>query len=176
MESFQTTLRRIAVADERLADELRAEERARPARARLHPRVRALVQIGALAAVDASPQSYATCVEAAVRAGASPEEVVGALVAVVPIVGLPRVVAAAPGLSLALSGTTSRSPSRAGRRGSGAGQAPGVGSGAAAATSSPGASRASRSAGRRRVNGRPISARPAAASRATFSASIWASA
>jgi len=102
MESFQTTLRRIAVADERLVDELRAEERARPAGARLHPRVRALVQIGALVAVDASPQSYAICVEAAARAGASPEEVVGALVAVVPIVGLPRVVAAAPGLGLAL--------------------------------------------------------------------------
>jgi alkylhydroperoxidase/carboxymuconolactone decarboxylase family protein YurZ len=102
VESFETTLRRLALADERLADDLLAEEGEGAADARLHPRVRALIQIGALIAVDATSRSYPSRVEAAELAGASPEDVVGALVAVAPIVGLPRVVAAAPALGLAL--------------------------------------------------------------------------
>ena len=55
-----------------------------------------------LVAVDAGMPSYLSAVEAALGAGASPDEIVGALVAVTPIAGAPRVVAAAPRLGLAL--------------------------------------------------------------------------
>ena len=62
----------------------------------------ALVRIGALVAVDAGTPSYLSAVEAALAAGATADEIVGALVAVTPIAGAPRVVAAAPRLGLAL--------------------------------------------------------------------------
>jgi 4-carboxymuconolactone decarboxylase len=42
------------------------------------------------------------CVEAALSAGASYEEIVGVLIAVLPLVGIARVVSAAPNLGLAV--------------------------------------------------------------------------
>jgi 4-carboxymuconolactone decarboxylase len=61
-----------------------------------------LVKIGALVALDAGPASYVWQVKAALEAGASPEEILGVLTAVAPQTGMPRVVAAAPEIMLAL--------------------------------------------------------------------------
>jgi 4-carboxymuconolactone decarboxylase len=69
---------------------------------RLDARTHALVQLGALSAVKASASSYHASVEAAFAAGADADEIVGTLIAVIPAVGLARVVAAAPDLALAL--------------------------------------------------------------------------
>ena len=69
----------------------------------LDPRAFALVKIAALVAVDAPPASYLFQVDAALTAGASPRDILGVLTAVAPQVGLPRVVAAAPEIMLALS-------------------------------------------------------------------------
>ena len=43
-----------------------------------------------------------SAVEAGLKAGATYDEMVGTLIAVMPIVGVPRVVSAAPNLALAL--------------------------------------------------------------------------
>lgn len=68
----------------------------------LDPRTLALVRLGALVAVGGSVPSYAAHTDAAVDAGASVAEAVDVLVAVLAVVGRPRVVAAAPKLALAL--------------------------------------------------------------------------
>jgi alkylhydroperoxidase/carboxymuconolactone decarboxylase family protein YurZ len=68
----------------------------------LDPRTYSLVKIAALIAVDAPPASYVAQVAFALEAGVEPEEMIKVLVAVAPQVGLPRVLAAAPELMLAL--------------------------------------------------------------------------
>ena len=62
----------------------------------------ALVRLGAALAIDAAPSWYRSNVDVAVLAGASVDEIVGTLIAIAPIVGLARVVSAAPQLALAL--------------------------------------------------------------------------
>jgi len=68
----------------------------------LDPRTYSLVKIAALIALDAPPASYVAQVEFAREAGVDPDEILRVLVAVAPQVGLPRAVAAAPELMLAL--------------------------------------------------------------------------
>jgi 4-carboxymuconolactone decarboxylase len=68
----------------------------------LDPRTLALARIAALVAVDGAVPSYGALADDAVDAGATAGEIVDVLLGVIPIVGLPRVVAAAPRLALAL--------------------------------------------------------------------------
>lgn len=69
---------------------------------RLDPKTLALVRLAALVAVRGAVPSYGAEADAAVSAGATVAEIVGVLVSVVPVVGLPSVVAAAPSLAMAL--------------------------------------------------------------------------
>lgn len=62
----------------------------------------ALVRLGALVAIGGAEPSYGVQTDAAVDAGATAVEIVDVLVAVIPVVGSPRVVAATPKLALAL--------------------------------------------------------------------------
>jgi 4-carboxymuconolactone decarboxylase len=64
--------------------------------------MRALVCLAAYVALDVSAAAYAQAVEAAVRSGASPDEMMGVLFAVAPAVGVARVVSAAPKLASAM--------------------------------------------------------------------------
>jgi 4-carboxymuconolactone decarboxylase len=68
----------------------------------LDPRTLALVRLAALVAVGGAVPSYGAQTDAAVDAGATVDEIVDVLVGVIPVIGLPRVVAAAPKLALAL--------------------------------------------------------------------------
>jgi 4-carboxymuconolactone decarboxylase len=52
--------------------------------------------------VDAATPSYLASVEAARGSGATDDEIVGTLVALIPVVGVARIVSAAPKLGLAL--------------------------------------------------------------------------
>jgi 4-carboxymuconolactone decarboxylase len=79
--------------------EIRAEWKARSG---LDARSYALVKIAALIALDAPPASYLWQVSSALEAGATPEDLIGVLIAVAPQVGGPRLVAAAPELMVAL--------------------------------------------------------------------------
>jgi alkylhydroperoxidase/carboxymuconolactone decarboxylase family protein YurZ len=65
----------------------------------LDARTHALVGLGALVALDAAPTSYDCAVDAALAAGATPDDIVGVLTAVGPTVGLARLVSAAPRLA-----------------------------------------------------------------------------
>jgi 4-carboxymuconolactone decarboxylase len=99
---YKSTLRRLALRDDRYIESLLAEGSASATEAGIDPRAHALVRVGALIAVDASPPSYMSAAEAALRAGATYEELVGTLIVVMPVVGVPRVVSAAPNLALAI--------------------------------------------------------------------------
>jgi alkylhydroperoxidase/carboxymuconolactone decarboxylase family protein YurZ len=70
--------------------------------ATLDTKTLALVRLGALVAVGGAVPSYGAHADAAIDAGATAAEIVDVLVAVLPVVGLPCVVAAAPKLALAL--------------------------------------------------------------------------
>jgi alkylhydroperoxidase/carboxymuconolactone decarboxylase family protein YurZ len=68
----------------------------------LDPRSFALVKIAALVALDAPPASYLWQVQAALDAGVTAREIVGVLTAIAPQVGVPKVIAAAPEIMIAL--------------------------------------------------------------------------
>ena len=71
-------------------------------RAGLDVRDLMMVRIAALAAVDAPPGSYLLNLAAAADSGMTAEEVRGALIAVAPIIGTPKVVSAASAIATAL--------------------------------------------------------------------------
>ena len=102
MEDYKTTLRRLALRDDGFVESLLADERASARISRIEPGAHALVRVGALIAMNAALPSYMSAVEAARKAGVTHEEVVGTLIAVLPVVGAARVVAAAPNLGLAI--------------------------------------------------------------------------
>jgi len=71
-------------------------------RSGLDGRSYALVKLAALIALDAPPASYLWQVSNALAEGATPEDLVGVLIAIAPQVGGPKLVAAAPELMLAM--------------------------------------------------------------------------
>lgn len=102
--NYTDLLRRLSLHDERMAgDALDSAHKKSPGLDRtLDPRTLALVRLAALVVVDGAVASYGAQVDAAVDAGATADEIVDVLVGVIPVVGLPCVVAAAPKLALAL--------------------------------------------------------------------------
>jgi alkylhydroperoxidase/carboxymuconolactone decarboxylase family protein YurZ len=79
--------------------EVRAEWKERSG---LDARSYALVKLAAIMALDAPPASYLWQVSNALDAGATPEDLLGVLIAIAPQIGGPRLVAAAPELMVAL--------------------------------------------------------------------------
>ena len=71
-------------------------------RSGLDSRSFALVKIAALMALDAPPASYMWQVGNALESGATPQDLIGVLLAITPQIGGPRAVAAAPELMAAL--------------------------------------------------------------------------
>ena len=102
VDDYKLTLRKLALRDDRFIDSLLSQDRASASVSGIEPLSHALLRIAALIAIDAAPPSYMSAVEAGLDAGASYDEIVGTLIAVMPIVGVPRVVSAAPNLGLAL--------------------------------------------------------------------------
>jgi len=72
------------------------------AKSGLDARSFALVKLAAIMALDAPPASYLWQVANAIDAGATPEDLVGVLIAIAPQIGGPKLVAAAPELMVAL--------------------------------------------------------------------------
>jgi 4-carboxymuconolactone decarboxylase len=70
----------------------------------------ALVRLAALVAVGGAVPSFGAHADAAVNAGATAAEIVDVLVGVIPVVGLPSVVATAPKLAMALGYDTDEAP------------------------------------------------------------------
>jgi 4-carboxymuconolactone decarboxylase len=102
VQDYRTTLRRLALRDDEFIESLLAGDRESAAASGIDRRSHALVRLGALIARNAAPPSYMSAIDAADEAGVSRDEIVGTLIAVLPIVGAARVVSAAPSLGLAI--------------------------------------------------------------------------
>ena len=101
-EATRTALAELALGDPELLGESLELRAVLQRRSGLDPRSFALVKIAALMALDAPPASYLWQVSNALEAGATPQDLIGVLLAVTPQIGGPRAVAAAPELMVAL--------------------------------------------------------------------------
>jgi 4-carboxymuconolactone decarboxylase len=101
MQSSEEILRRLAIGDRTLIAALAGPGDQRPETSRLDELTESLVRVAVLVPLDAPQSSYQVAVEAAMRAGASLEDLLATLVATIEAVGVPRVVSAAPRIALA---------------------------------------------------------------------------
>ena len=101
MSSAEDGFRRFTIGDPGLIAAMANPESRPPDLRRLDARTEALLQIGALIALDGPTSSYRAAVEAAQRTGARLEELLAVLIAVAGAVGSARVISAAPKLALA---------------------------------------------------------------------------
>jgi 4-carboxymuconolactone decarboxylase len=101
---YTDLLRRLSLNDDRIVAELLRDEDTHSSTPHtvLDTRTLALVRLAALVAVGGAVPSYGAQADAAVDAGATAAEIVDVLVGIIPVVGMPCVVAAAPKLGLAL--------------------------------------------------------------------------
>jgi alkylhydroperoxidase/carboxymuconolactone decarboxylase family protein YurZ len=100
--SHEAILVRLAMNDDAFVESMRGPHAADIETSSLDPRTHALVRLAAELAMDASAPTYSSTVAAAAACGATPDEIVGVLVAVGPEIGAARMVSAAPALALAL--------------------------------------------------------------------------
>jgi 4-carboxymuconolactone decarboxylase len=98
----EDTLRGVSVGDAPLLERLLKMQLDNLEASGLDPRSYAMVKLATLIAVDAPPASYVAQLAFAREAGVSTDEVIGVLIAAAPQVGIPKVVAAAPEIMLAL--------------------------------------------------------------------------
>ena len=102
MPDYKEILRRLALGDEAFVASALGMDCDTADVSQLDQKTYALARVSASLALDGAPSSYQSNVELALAAGASVDEVVGCLIAVVPTIGLARAVSAAPELALAL--------------------------------------------------------------------------
>jgi len=99
---FQETLRRLAMIDEGFVEDDAGLGLGPAETSALDPKTAALLHVAVLVAIG----SPAVCLEwstgRALAAGASEDEIAGVLLAIAPVAGLGRVVAAAPEVAIAL--------------------------------------------------------------------------
>lgn len=95
--THQELLRRLALSDERILSHLMTGQTIDSSG--LDEKTCALGRLAGLAALGANTASFQWVADAALAAGAEDEDMIGALLAVAPIVGLARVTAAAQSLA-----------------------------------------------------------------------------
>ncbi len=99
---YTDRLLRLAINDSDLTEEPTAEADAAWLDPVTDARTLSLVRLAALVAVGGAVPSFAAQADAAVDAGATAAEIVDVLFGVIPVVGLPCAVAAAPNMAMAL--------------------------------------------------------------------------
>jgi alkylhydroperoxidase/carboxymuconolactone decarboxylase family protein YurZ len=102
MDEYKRHLRRLAVHDEALLEDIAVDGGSSFTPSVIDERTAALMQVAATVAVDAAPASFQHVVARALAAGATRDEVVASLEAVTPVTGAARVVQCAPKVALAL--------------------------------------------------------------------------
>ncbi|HEY7362031.1 MAG TPA: carboxymuconolactone decarboxylase family protein [Streptosporangiaceae bacterium] len=99
---FQETLRRLAMIDEGFVEDQAGLGLDPAGKTALDPKTAALLQVGVLVALGSSAVCLEWSTGRALAAGASEDEITGVLLAIAPVAGLGRVVAAAPEVATAL--------------------------------------------------------------------------
>jgi alkylhydroperoxidase/carboxymuconolactone decarboxylase family protein YurZ len=93
---FQETLRRLAMIDEGFVTGEAGLGLGPAGTSALDPKTAALLQVGASVAIGSPAMCLEWSTGRALAAGASDDEIAGVLLAIAPVAGLGRVVAAAP--------------------------------------------------------------------------------
>ena len=96
---YQQILRRLAIIDEKFAVDQAGLVLDPPGARVLEPRTAALVRVGVLAAIGAPEVCLEWSSSRALAVGASEDEITGVLLAIAPVIGLGRMVGAAPGVA-----------------------------------------------------------------------------
>ena len=99
---FQETLRRLTMIDEVFVEGQAGLGLAPAGLSALDPKTATLLQLAALVAIGSSESSLQWSTGRALAAGATEDEIADILVAIAPVTGLSRVVAAAPDVAIAL--------------------------------------------------------------------------
>jgi alkylhydroperoxidase/carboxymuconolactone decarboxylase family protein YurZ len=99
MRTFQEILRRLVIVDEGFAGDQAGLGLGLPAAWILDAKTTELVRVGALAAIGSPEVCLEWSASRALAAGATEEEITGVLLAIAPVIGLGRVVGAAPGVA-----------------------------------------------------------------------------
>ena len=99
---FQETLRRLAMIDEGFVEDQAGLKLGTAAASALDPKTVALQQVAVSVAIGSSPVCLEWSAGRALAAGASEDEIADVLLAIAPVAGLGRVVAAAPEVATAL--------------------------------------------------------------------------
>ena len=99
---FYETLRRLAMIDEGFVEDEAGLGLGPAGTPALDPRTAALLQVAASAAIGSPAVCLEWSVGRALGAGASEDEIADVLLAIAPVAGLGRVVAAAPEVAIAL--------------------------------------------------------------------------
>ena len=102
VQRHEDILRKLTIRDDDFVQLLLADEDENLAASGLDPRTHALARLAALIAIDAPTPLYLWTVEAALDCGATVDDIVGTLIAVMPAVGSSCVVGAAPKLGVAV--------------------------------------------------------------------------
>ena len=96
---YQEILRRLVIIDEGLVNDQAGLVLGPLADRTLDPKVAALVRVGALAAIGSPEACLEWSTSRALAVGATEDEITGVLLAVAPVIGLGRIVAAASGVA-----------------------------------------------------------------------------
>ena len=99
---FQETLRRLAMIDEGFVEDRAGLGLSHGRTPALHPKIAALLQLGAAVAIGAAPVCVEWSTGRALAAGATDEEIADTLLVIAPVSGLGRIVCAAPDVATAL--------------------------------------------------------------------------
>ena len=99
---FQETLRRLAIIDESFVEDQARLGLGLAGDWTLDPKTATLLQVAASVAIGAPAACLEWSAGLALAAGASEDEIADVLLAIAPVAGLGRVVAAAPGVATAL--------------------------------------------------------------------------
>ena len=102
MDDYKERLRRLAVRDELLVEAALRNAPANCAESGLDAKTHAVVCLAATAALDGGQSAYQHAVDRALAAGVTAEEIVGTVVAMMSLTGVPRAVSAATKIGLAL--------------------------------------------------------------------------
>jgi alkylhydroperoxidase/carboxymuconolactone decarboxylase family protein YurZ len=100
MASFEETLRRLAIFDERFVKAGFGSDLA--GTSALDPKTATLLQLGVSVAIGSSAVCLEWSTARALAAGATKDEIADVLLAIAPVAGMGRVVSAAPGVATAL--------------------------------------------------------------------------
>ena len=99
---FQETLRKLAMIDEGFVEDEAGLALDPAGESALDPKTAALLQVGVSVAVGPAAVCLEWSTGRALAAGASEDEIADVLLAIAPVAGLGRIVAAAPGVATAL--------------------------------------------------------------------------